>query len=300
MAPNKEFKVQAKGEYHWELLFDIDNTTNSGTIKREVTVESEVTMSYENMVKSLDTKQIAASMGLEVGGIFEILNIGVKGEISGELKSEYEKISTTKTEFKKKTTKTDTYEVGANSSLKLYRLMFSAPGMNHATDTLSTNTKAMPDVPIEISGRAVPVLKDIEVLYTDDKVSHPEDIIQESHGYSADINKGYGGKFVWLRAVWAHDVAQGVTGIELNVQEEKNASYQDLAAGAGGKFRYLKMLRDPQSKQRITEVALWRRIEKSGGELHPPADKFRFRSDDLNVQRGGDDLFVVWNGACLK
>lgn len=297
---NKEFCVQLKGQYRWELIFDIDNTKNAGTIKRELQVESEVTMSYEGMVRSLDTKSISASLGLKAGGIFKILELGVNGELNTEVKSEYEKIATTKTVFHKKTTKTDTYEVGANSSLTLYRLIFDGPGVTYSTDTLSTSVKDMADVLIDVKGQLVQVLKDIDVVYSDDAVGGPSDLIQEARGQSADINKGQGGKYVWLRPIWTDDVSQGITGIEFVRQAEHNDDYKDLAKGAGGDYRYLKLLKDAQSKRRITEVGLWRSPKDSNGNRYPPTDRFCFRTEDINAGRGGDYLFLAYNGESVK
>jgi len=295
-----EFNVNLCGKYYWELMFDIDNTTNSGSIKREVQVECEISMSYEDMVRSLDSKTIAASMGFHAGGIFKILDIGVKGELNTEVKSEYEKMAKNQSTFRKKTTKTDTYEVGPKSSLRLYRLIFNGPGVSYATDTLSTSEKAMDDVIIEVKGKLLPVLKDIEVVYTKDSVSRPDDLIQEARGLNADINSGYGGDFVWLKPIWTDDVTKAVTSIEFVKQKEANSEYKDLAKGAGGDYRYLKLLRDPQSKARITEAGLWRQLNKTEGPRYPPKETYQFVTKDLNMDREGDYLFVCWNASYLK
>ncbi|KAI0174617.1 hypothetical protein BJ166DRAFT_621077 [Pestalotiopsis sp. NC0098] len=125
------------------------------------------------------------------------------------------------------------------------------------------------------------------VVYDDDK---PYDTINEIHGESADINKGQGGKYVWLRAHKANNPRDLVTSVSTAIVDSARDGQSDLAAGAGGSYRYFETARDAGASRFITEVALWR----SGDRQSFSPEGWQGISGDINDGRGGDYLYFVW------
>lgn len=98
-----------------------------------------------------------------------------------------------------------------------------------------------------------------QVLYDDDQ---PANTVGEINGQSADINKGYGGKcvfillltvmtlltpvlrYVWLRVHRANSPSATVNNIWVHIGDDDNSGSQDLAMGAGGDYRFLKWSND--------------------------------------------------------
>jgi len=65
-------------------------------------------------------------------------------------------------------------------------------------------------------------LKDIRVVYTEDKMSKPADSIQGTSGLNTDINSGFGGEFVWFVPVWTSSLSEEASSTEVVVQKEPN------------------------------------------------------------------------------
>ena len=45
--------IDLRGSYSWELVFDIDNTANDGEIRRVETIKSSLSVSWSNLVLSI-------------------------------------------------------------------------------------------------------------------------------------------------------------------------------------------------------------------------------------------------------
>ncbi|KAH7126014.1 hypothetical protein EDB81DRAFT_698498 [Dactylonectria macrodidyma] len=125
----------------------------------------------------------------------------------------------------------------------------------------------------------------LEVLYDDDK---PGNTIDEIYGQGADINKGQGGAYVWLRIQWANGPSEIATSFSVEVGD-RNEGRSDLGKGAGGDYRYLVENRGG-SEWKIKDVALWRSDDK---QEQPPSG-WDGITTDINVGRGGDYLYLVW------
>lgn len=236
---------------------------------------------------------LAKSLGLDLGGtLFGIIKIGVKGEMSYEAKSVYENLSTTRREIRREIKKTDTYEVGPNSRLTLYRLVFTGPGINYVSSTLSSTPHKLEDVVISYNLEQKYFLKDIDVVYTRDSVSRPNNIITEVSGQNPDINAGFGGAYVWLVAQWTTKLEERATGIEIAIQRRANNNYKDLAKGAGGQFRYIIIQRDTHRSEVITNIALYRRRNSRDT---PTSSGWMHMTGDINRRRRGDYLYLCWN-----
>jgi len=118
------------------------------------------------------------------------------------------------------------------------------------------------------------------------------DSIQVNHGLSRDMNKGFGGDNVWLVPVWTKKPSEGVTSIEVIAQKEKIKGYADVANGARGDFRYLKMVRDPSSRKKITQIKLFRTDRENS---KPTASGYSFYGGDIKKYRKGYYyLYLCW------
>ncbi|KAH7136842.1 hypothetical protein B0J13DRAFT_560135 [Dactylonectria estremocensis] len=126
----------------------------------------------------------------------------------------------------------------------------------------------------------------IEILYDDDQ---PGGTINEIHGQSADINKGQGGSYVWLRIQRATRPSDMVSSFAIE-RGDVNSGRPDLAKGAGGDYRYLVETRGQGSERKINDVGLWRSDDK---QEQPPAG-WDGMTTDVNDGRGGDYLYVIW------
>ncbi|CAK7223404.1 hypothetical protein SBRCBS47491_005196 [Sporothrix bragantina] len=127
-----------------------------------------------------------------------------------------------------------------------------------------------------------------EVSYSEDK---PHGSIDEINGQSADINKGFGGSYVWLTAKRASGARTMVDKIWTDISGDKDPRRDDdLAKGAGGDYRYLSWSNDMNATHYITDVALWR----SGDEKNSAPQGWHGKTGDINRGRGGDYLYLVW------
>ncbi|KAL2823531.1 hypothetical protein BDW59DRAFT_163108 [Aspergillus cavernicola] len=132
-------------------------------------------------------------------------------------------------------------------------------------------------------------LHDITVHYGDNASSEPSDGIQTVDANNADVNSGFGGKYVWLSPKYNSD-SDGVTSIRIIVQGDADSSYSDLAKDAGGDYRYLRLERGGSG---ITNVRILRRKDSVDFNTVKSLGFSGF-SSDINAGRGGDFLYLVW------
>ena len=124
-----------------------------------------------------------------------------------------------------------------------------------------------------ITGRYV---KGIEVEWKDDKGA--------STGYiNEDINKGMGGKHVYITAKWSDNKDEAANSFEFLKTPDKIDEYKDLAKGAGGDYRYL-VPKLSSATQKITGIFLTEIRQQNC-------------TADINGGRGGRDLFLCWTKA---
>ncbi|KAH6972993.1 hypothetical protein BKA56DRAFT_646023 [Ilyonectria sp. MPI-CAGE-AT-0026] len=137
------------------------------------------------------------------------------------------------------------------------------------------------------SSNVADFVSSIEVLYDDDQ---PANTVGEINGSSADINKGQGGSYVWLRVHRANSPAATVNNIWVEICGSDDGVSKDLAKGAGGDYRFLKWSNNDADRTKITDVALWR----SGDKQSDPPSGWNGMTTDINNGRGGDYLYLVW------
>lgn len=114
--------------------------------------------------------------------------------------------------------------VGPKSKLSLYQQCLDGPGLRAAFEVFSTEpsrANQKEDVVIDVVAKPLDFVQSLEaspfryihitsilfadsrlpqVVYTDDPSNAPRDRLREVRGYNADINAGFGGKYVLLRS----------------------------------------------------------------------------------------------------
>lgn len=195
--------ITVEGEYYWERIYYIDNTNQNNPYKETRKISKSVTTSYSDLTKSVMEAAIKTSMSLDVGGVFDIITVGVKGSLDTELTTSYQSTIERKTETTVTEVLTKEFTVGANSIGEMFRLIYKGPGVTYATGTVSSNGSLPLDkVFITCRVRQTPLIKDIRVMYTSQSIDMPENVITDTFGGSPDVNKGFGGKYVFLVPVY--------------------------------------------------------------------------------------------------
>ncbi|GLI77125.1 hypothetical protein PoHVEF18_005410 [Penicillium ochrochloron] len=119
----------------------------------------------------------------------------------------------------------------------------------------------------------------------------PSNTIRVVDNNGADINGGFGGKFIWLVAEFHNNKSSAISNIRIDYEDKEDPGRQDLGSGTGGKFRYLAWRTDGEKK--ITDVQLLRRQSPVSWDTLRGLG-FEGMTDDINAGRGGDFLHIVW------
>ncbi|KAJ3557903.1 hypothetical protein NM688_g1217 [Phlebia brevispora] len=129
-------------------------------------------------------------------------------------------------------------------------------------------------------------ISDIKVVYD----SEPSGAVQEINGQGNNINKGQGGKYVYLVPVYTTRAADACNSFRLVVQDSEDSAHIDLARGVGRAYRYLLPLSDMKNEDKITSLVLLR----SSSAVSSPPSGYSGITGDVNKDRGGDFLYLVW------
>jgi len=141
-------------------------------------------------------------MGVDVSGVLDVVGIGFKSSVEHSITKAYQSTVEKKMEITSSRKMTEVFVVGPKSKMRVYRLIFSGPGITYATETVSTNPKPMKDVLISCTVKQKLFLKDIRVVHSSSASQRPRDLIEDNLMKKHDINSGFGGKYVWLVPVW--------------------------------------------------------------------------------------------------
>jgi hypothetical protein len=111
---DKTYQVTIDGTISWDLIFDYDNSTNSGTIREKLTITTTESLEYtqfeqsfnETVRKELEKEHVGSEVGASYEGISAKVDasIDVSTEITDTLQQ------TTSSTFKSNYSKTVTYE----------------------------------------------------------------------------------------------------------------------------------------------------------------------------------------------
>lgn len=120
-------------------------------------------------------------------------------------------------------------------------------------------------------------VKDIDVIYGNSKTDYTGE-----HTLPQDINKGFQGKYVFLRPTFTTNRMEAATKFNLLI-ESLPLSHRDLALGSGGAYRYILPVNDINVTRKISRIWLSEREEGDG------------YTGDINRGRGGRYLFLNWS-----
>ncbi|GJE91722.1 hypothetical protein PsYK624_078720 [Phanerochaete sordida] len=305
------FPVPMQGTVFWKPVFEYDNSENDGTITFRKTLSFSTTFTARVFASEVNEaiyryataqQSSTASLDLTLGlgsAAFEVLGAAASQE------------NTTTTEFDSalrlvrehaagvvQTTvqsTEQTYTVGPRSRLNLYQKVFHFAGLDHECDAVRVSPRVLREseaVDVVVRARPVAFVKDIQVVYGDCAAEAPPLRVVEVHGGNADINAGFGGKYVWLVPLYTFDPAEAASRFDLIVQEDGYGGWPDLAKGAGGQFRFLRAVHDPRAHVKIRELAFLRSGAGAVGGVEGWG--FSGRTEDINRERQGDWLYLMW------
>jgi len=307
MAPEK-YTVQVEGRIFWKLVFEYDNTDNSGEIRQEISTD--IVKSYKSSTFREDVSKVTHSYLEKIGVSTEA---GASyGPVSAKVSASYENSkeindlmetttrSQTETTVESKVTIKRSYTVGPHSKLSLFQQYFSSPGVELAADVFSTKPgkdQESTAVNIEVVVQATEFIENIQVIYGDHPANAPEGRVREIAGKSDDINAGFKGKYVWLSPVYTTNSEKAATSFDVIIQGSWREGWLDLAKDAGGDYRYLVAVHDQRDSKKITELTLFRTSEWIDGQK--PTERIKGwgydgTTGDINKDRGGEFLHLIW------
>lgn len=147
--------VTSEGRYYWELVFDYDNSENTGSIQEKIQIKkhkivnSKEFLSTKFNVNSGFTYKNSSSFALQFDGakVGSNLAYGFHIEIANEM---VESSQTGKT-IDESTEIDRTFDIGPHGKLSLYRLCYITDGASLKTDIVSTVPEADIIVHLEFS-----------------------------------------------------------------------------------------------------------------------------------------------------
>eukprot|EP01040_Poterioochromonas_malhamensis_P007445 gene7445-8030_t len=295
--------VKSNASFYWKQVFSYDNPNDKDTIVQ--TYEAKVTrhVSFSSAYEKIHTEAKTQGTTVSVGMNFDITGFDILG---GGIHSDYETQSTISVsdEIKKsisttedvntETTVTCYWPVSPLKKLEMFQLCFIAPGIYEDFNVFSTSDKTPINIPIEYYVTPKQYVQKFQVIYGNQPSQIPSNVVQEFSLQDPDINRGYGGNYVWLEAVWTAEVNQAATAFQFVKQgdADPNRPNEDLARGAGGSYRYLIPLIQPGFDKRIVEVKLFR-----SSDVIRDFPGFDGHTTDINEGRKGDYLYLGWKFA---
>ncbi|KAG5769220.1 hypothetical protein H9Q72_003492 [Fusarium xylarioides] len=112
---------------------------------------------------------------------------------------------------------------------------------------------------------------------------------------SPDCNNGLGGDYTYVVKSYTSDPSQAITGLSIDITGNcDHPELGDMANGAGGDYRYVITSRDLNLPTKIGDVQLWRSQDDSVSLSDVAAFGWDGLSTDINHQRSGAYLYLVW------
>lgn len=189
--------------------------------------------------------------------------------------------------------------MGTNECKNYVMVIFAicfATSLAMAAPSITTNKTTMPvNSAPHTMGRQInsnSFLRGLTVHYEDKHVNYNDFVQLHGHEFDRnnnfnDINKGFGGKFVYLKPEWTTNGQDAVDNVQIIIQGSSLPGFDDLAKGAGGDFRYA-LTQNRGATEKISEIVLWE------GELFSTPVGWNARTIDINRGRGGRFLYLVW------
>jgi len=153
-------------------------------------------------------------------------------------------------------------------------------------------------------------LEDVEIKYG----THPSEIVLEAFGDKSNINKGYGGKNVWLVPKWTRDPNRASTSFSIQLTNAQQPGRNDLTNGSNSSWSCLlpnlePVRSEPTKSANMPYCYLERQCENDRPtrvrqaflirtpQLLQTAISNRWIdgwTGDINRGRGGKFLYLVW------
>ncbi|PLB44202.1 hypothetical protein P170DRAFT_392296 [Aspergillus steynii IBT 23096] len=298
----KTVDVKMSGRFRYSLLQEVDNPDNTeSSFKRTIDTSYEIVRSnfLEETSSQTKTESESVSSGIELGASYGVAEAKVSAgmETSSQLETAFssvKQISTQETISEKKSTE-QSFTVGKGDSYKIYERIFDGPGITIHTDAVTGGSEPKEDTEVEftVTLKQNRFLSDIKVETGDSEFSEPNDAIRMVDNGKADVNKGYGGDYVWLVPVWTTQVEDAASNVQVVIQESEEEGHDDLASGAGGDYRYLLPQPQENNSNKITDVQLYRSEDSLSSDALGDMG-FQGMSSDINKDRDGDYLYLLW------
>ncbi|KAG6860271.1 hypothetical protein C0995_013448 [Termitomyces sp. Mi166 len=295
--------VTIEGKLVWKLVFDYDNSANTGSIVHfyEFSRSGSYSSQTFNEAVSTEAKKLAqsGSIQIESGVSYGPVSANVKSgfETSKEVSSMLERTTREQKEATESYTRKETrnYTIGAHSRLVLYQRVFQGPGITVQMETLKTTPTPLPNdqlaekIPIELVLEPKKFVKSLKVVYSDTPLDAPADRVRDWFEGSDDINDTFGG-------LQNNIVSEALTKFDLVITSKRDPRYDDLSKGAGGGNRYLIPVKQSDKNLFISELTLARFKSDKFSSLNELiwSDLQKDYTRDINKGRGGDYLYLVW------
>ncbi|KAJ3547348.1 hypothetical protein NM688_g5410 [Phlebia brevispora] len=127
---------------------------------------------------------------------------------------------------------------------------------------------------------------DIKVAYD----TEPSDAVHEINNQGDDINQGESGRHVYLEPVYTTRPTDACNSFRLVIQDSWDSARDNLAGSPVDGYRYLLPLSDAKNEDKITSLGLFRSPSEASS---PPSGYFGI-SGDINKDRRGDHLYLIW------
>ena len=136
--------ISVKGKYYWELVFNYDNSQNSGTLTEEImireTKEIDKKQFLKNVVKVSSGFSFKSTNGFSVNYMGSTANKQLEYGFHVEASYEFERQSETSEKYTYERIHKRIWNIGPNSKLRLYRLCYQMDGALIKSDIVSTST----------------------------------------------------------------------------------------------------------------------------------------------------------------
>lgn len=153
MMSNESLTTIVDGRYFWQLVFDYDNTDNSGEIKHEYKARQKRVITSRDLISHRFSINAGFSYANQKSAsiVFEgVVDVGASTEYKFHIETAYElqKTSETSETIETEHEETRTYVIGPHSKVRLYQLCYTTDGVHLATNIFVTNPK--PDVHVQL------------------------------------------------------------------------------------------------------------------------------------------------------
>lgn len=297
------FKIEINGK--WKYYKPI-----SGPYKKTEKIKTKTKINTEIIKSSLFEKENGYNIDAGVKTSLSIVDVDISSKFNSSEKSkieenikneesmEYENEIKLEINLKNDQTRYIYKLIYENKDLGFYYEADATQIINDEREKL--DEKKVDPIIISISTKKIKLLKNIEVVYTDDMISRPDDIIKEVDGKieCSDINYKHSGKFVWLKPIHTYIIGEAATDIKIKFENKSdNGNNYDLSKGDGNSiFRYLNIKYDKDNNKKILfdKIKLYNTDDKKS---LPTRKEYGYENytRNINEDRKGHYETTLWD-----